>query len=194
MRGTQAGGTESPDTARDVHLAEYDALKAEQTSRIALRDRLMYAALAALAATLALVIQPVGRPYLLLLLPMVCIVLGWTYFANDQKISAIGNYLGQHLSAILAMSDGRVGGVLVWESAHRCDPLRRLDKFTQLAVDLLMFAVPSVLSTVLYWTVGDVRADLFAVSIIEALVTLGFAARVVVAADLSAREQNPSKQ
>lgn len=157
MRGTQAGGTAPPDTTMDVLLAEYDALKTEQTSRIALRDRLMYAALAALAATLTLVIQPTGRPYLLLLLPLVCIILGWTYFANDQKISAIGRYVGQHLAAAMAMSDSGVGGALGWESAHRRDPLRRLDKFTQLAVDLLMFVIPSLLSTVLYWTVGDVR-------------------------------------
>lgn len=183
-----------PDMTKDVHLAEYDALKAEQTSRIALRDRLMYAALAALAATLALVIQPAGRPYLLLLLPLVCIVLGWTYFANDQKISAIGRYLGRHLASALVTSDGGVGGVLAWESVHRCDPLWRLDKFAQLAVDLLMFVVPSLLSTVLYWSAGGVRADLLVLSIIEALVTLGFAARVVVAADLSAREQDCPKR
>lgn len=59
--------------------------------------------------------------------------------------------------------------------------MRGLDKFTQLAVDLLMFVVPSLLSTVLYWGGGDVRADLLAASVVEALVTLGFAARVVVA-------------
>lgn len=169
-------------------MAEYNALKAEQNSRIALRDRLMYAALAALAATLALVVQPAGRPHLLLLLPLVCVVLGWTYLANDQKISAIGRYLRRHLAPALVASGARAGGVLAWESVHRCDPLRRLDKYTQLAVDLLMFVVPSLLSTALYWAAEDVRAGLLAVSIIEALVTLGFATRVVAAADLPARE------
>lgn len=191
MRRHQAGGSAPADTARDVHLAEYNALKTEQTSRIALRDRLMYAALAALAATLALVLQPAGRPYLLLLLPLVCVVLGWTYFSNDQKISAIGRYLGRHLAPMLVTSDGRAGGMLEWESVHRRDPLRRLDKFTQLAVDLLMFVVPSLLSTVLYWAAGGVRGDLLVVSIIEALVTLGFAARVAVA-NLSVKVQGPS--
>lgn len=193
MRRTQSCVAATADTTRDVRLAEYGALKAEQTSRIALRDRLMYAALAALAATLALVIQPAGRPYLLLLLPLVCITLGWTYFSNDQKISAIGKYLRRHLAPALGTSDGRAGGSLAWESVHRCDPLRRLDKFTQLAVDLLMFVVPSLLSTVLYWAAGDLRADLFTLSIIEALVTLGFAARVVAAAYALAREQDPSR-
>jgi hypothetical protein len=173
---------------REVLLAEYDALKAEQKSRIALRDRLMYTALAALTATLALVLQPAGRPHLLLLLPLVCVVLGWTYLANDQKISAIGGYLRRHLAPALVAIDGRVGEVFVWESVHRRDRLRRLDKFLQLMVDLLIFVVPSLLATALYWAV-DVRADLLAVSIVEAVVTLGFAVRVVVAADLSTKDR-----
>lgn len=167
---------------------EYEALKAEQKSRIALRDRLMYVALAALTATLTLAVQPAGGLHLLLLLPLVCVVLGWTYLANDQKISAIGGYLRRYLTPALAATGGRAGEVLAWESVHRRDPLRRLDKFMQLIVDLLIFVVPSLLSTVLYWAAADVRADLLTVSIIEALVTLGFAARVIVAADLSTKE------
>ncbi|OLZ50781.1 hypothetical protein BS329_19230 [Amycolatopsis coloradensis] len=181
------------DSSRAVLLAEYEALKAEQTSRIVLRDRLMYAALAALAATLALVVQPTGRPYLLLLLPLVCVVLGWTYFVNDQKISAIGRYLRRHLAPSLVASTQCADQVLTWESVHRRDPLRRLDKSMQLVVDLLMFVVPALLSVVLYWTADDVRADLLVVSIAEALGTLGFAARVVVAADLSVRVQGTSR-
>ncbi|QQQ78191.1 hypothetical protein IOD16_06885 [Saccharothrix sp. 6-C] len=189
MNGTRVGGTEPEDVVRDVLLAEYDALKAEQKSRIALRDRLTYAALASLTAALALVIQPAGRPHLLLLLPLVCVILGWTYLANDQKISAIGAYLRRHLAPALVATNGRLGGLFAWESVHRHSPLRRLDKVTQLVVDLLMFAVPSLLSTALYWATGDVRTDLLAVSIIEALLTLGFAARVVIAADLSTGER-----
>ncbi|EMD22198.1 hypothetical protein [Amycolatopsis azurea] len=186
MSGTRIDEAVQDDSSRAVLLAEYEALKAEQTSRIVLRDRLMYAALAALAATLALVVQPAGRPYLLLLLPLVCVVLGWTHFVNDQKISAIGRYLGQYLAPSLVASTRRADQALTWESVHRHDPLRRLDKSVQLVVDLLIFAVPALLSIVLYWTADDVRADLLAVSIAEALFTLGFAVRVIAAADLSA--------
>jgi len=191
MNETRVDQTAQESTVRDVLLAEYDALKAEQKSRIALRDRMMYVALAALTATLTLVVQPAGRPYLLLLLPLVCVVLGWTYLANDQKISAIGGYLRRYLAPALVATDGRVGEVLTWESVHRCNPLRRLDKITQLIMDLLIFVAPSLLSTALYWAADDVRADLLTVSIIEALVTLAFAARVIVAADLSTRESGP---
>lgn len=191
MSGTQLDDSMRADSSRAVLLAEYEALKAEQTSRIVLRDRLMYAALAALAATLALVVQATGRPYLLLLLPLVCVVLGWTYFVNDQKISAIGRYLGRHLAPSLVDSSHPVEQVLTWESVHRCDPLRRLDKSMQLVVDLLLFAVPALLSVVLYWAADGMRTDLLVASIAEALVTLGFAARVV-AADLSTRAQEAS--
>jgi hypothetical protein len=179
------------DDSRDVLLAEYEALKAEQTSRIVVRDRLMYAALAALAAMLALVIQPAGRPYLFLLPPLVCVVLGWTYFVNDQKISAIGSYLGRYLAPSLVASTRAGEPVLTWESIHRREPLRRLDKSLQLAVDLLMFAVPALLSVLLYWLAGGVQAVLLVVSIAEVLVTLGFAARVIAAADLSAGGPRP---
>ena len=189
MSGTRAGGTDLEHLVRDVFLAEYDALKAEQKSRIALRDRLMYTALAALTATLALVIQPTGQPHLLLMLPLVCVVLGWTYLTNDQKISAIGRYLRRHLTPALAVFDCRASGAFAWECVHRQYPLRRLDKFTQLAVDLLIFVVPSLWSTTHYWVTGDARADLLTVSIIEVLVTLGFATRVAVAADISNSEQ-----
>ncbi|MGM1058026.1 hypothetical protein [Saccharothrix sp. Mg75] len=170
---------------KDFLLAEYEALKAEQKSRIALRDRLTYTALATLTATLALVVQPPTRPHLLLLVPLVCLVLGWTYLTNDQKVSAIGDYLRRHLASALVGAGGREDAVLAWESVHRDTPLRRLDKSGQLAVDLLVFAVPSLLSTALYWTAADVRADLLAVSIVEALATVAFTARVVVAADLA---------
>lgn len=193
MSETRLDDSAPDDSSRAVLLAEYEALKAEQTSRIVLRDRLMYAALAALAATLALVVQPTVRPYLLLLLPLVCVVLGWTYFVNDQKISAIGRYLGRHLAPSLGASTNRAERVLTWEFVHCCDPLRRLDKSMQLAVDLLMFAVPALLSVVLYWTADGVRADLLVVSIAEALGTLGFAARVIVAADLWVRAQGTSR-
>jgi hypothetical protein len=185
MNGARRDETTPEDLVRSVLLAEYDALKAEQKSRIALRDRLMYAALAALTTTLALVVQPDGGPHLLLLLPLVCVVLGWTYLTNDQKISAIGRYLRRHLSPALVAANDRADGVLAWESVHRCDPLRRLDKFMQLTVDLLIFVVPSLSATALYWAAADMRADLLVVSIIEMLITLAFATRVVVAADLS---------
>ncbi|MFD7655585.1 hypothetical protein ACFV4N_16565 [Actinosynnema sp. NPDC059797] len=184
MNATRNRGTTAEEVVNDFLLAEYDALKAEQKSRIALRDRLTYTALATLTATLALVVQPPARPHLLLLVPLVCLVLGWTYLTNDQKVSAIGNYLRRHLTPALVGIEGREDVVLAWESVHRSTPLRRLDKFGQLVVDLLVFAMPALVSIALYWTADDVRADLLAISIVEALATLAFTARVIAAAEL----------
>ncbi|WP_424186782.1 hypothetical protein ACOBQX_02815 [Actinokineospora sp. G85] len=194
MSRTSEGDLAGGDEMRTVLLAEYEALKAEQKSRITLRDRLVYTALAALAATLALVLQPVERPNLMLLLPLVCVVLGWTHLANDQKITAIGGYLRDHLAPALRSGGPRAVGILAWESLHRTTRLRRLDKCTQLAVDLMIFAVPSLLATALYWSTDNVRPNLLVVSIIEAVVTLGFAIRIVIAADLrgtSVDDQGP---
>lgn len=185
MNTAQADRSALIDREKDILLAEYVALKAEQTSRIVVRDRLVYAALAASVASLALVIQSAGRVSLLLLLPVVCTALGWTYFVNDQKISAIGTYLGQHLSRSLVVSTRGGARFLTWEWFHRRDPRRRLDKSMQLAVDLLMFVAPALSAVVVYWTAARTRPDLLVVSAVEALIVLGFGARVIAAADLS---------
>ncbi|OLR95119.1 hypothetical protein [Actinokineospora bangkokensis] len=182
---TRKRNTGAEDAVRAVLLAEYEALKAEQKSRIALRDRLVYTALAALAATLALALQPVERPHLVLLLPLVCVVLGWTHLANDQKITAIGAYLRGEVAPVLAHRAGPLANLLSWETHHRASRYRRVDKCAQLAVDLLAFAVPSLLATAFYWTSGDVHPALFAGSILEALVTLALGTRVILAADLT---------
>ncbi|GGP85906.1 hypothetical protein [Saccharothrix coeruleofusca] len=192
MSGNRVG-VASDSAAKDVLLAEYEALKAEQKSRIASRDRMVYVALAALTATVTPVVQQAGGPHLLLLLPVVCVVLGWTHLANDQKITAIGGYLRRHLAPALTAVDEGAARVLTWESVHRHEPLRRLDKVMQLVVDLLVFVVPSLLSTTLYWTSAAVRADLLAVSVAEVLITLAFAARVVAAARSALTDGRPGR-
>ena len=64
-----------------VLLAEYKAMKQEQLARISTRDNLMYVTLASLAAVVAAAIQ-LKHPALLLLIPPVCLVLGWTYMSR----------------------------------------------------------------------------------------------------------------
>lgn len=150
---TAAGGqhTADRDTAaeRDVLLAEYRAIKDEQTKRIDRRDHLVYGTLTAIAATLA----AAGRlPHALLLLPAVTVILGWTHLVTDVKIAAAGQYLRTDLSARLGALAGRP--VLGWETAHRSDARRRQRKLLQLAVDMGTFPVPALVSLGIYLASG----------------------------------------
>ena len=134
----------SPEQAVTVLLSEYDSLKAEQRSRIGFRDNLLYAALTAMAA-IATVTAGAGRLELLLLLPLVTTVLGWTHLTNDHLITEIGRYVREGLGPRLAglVDDGSSDiPMFEWETEHSGDRRRTSRKRLQLAVNLLTFCLP----------------------------------------------------
>lgn len=79
-------------TVGQLLLAEYQSVKDEQKARIGFRDNLLYVTLGVVAAVVAAAAQA-KQTSMLLALPPVCVVLGWTYLVNDEKISAIGAYV-----------------------------------------------------------------------------------------------------
>ncbi|MFE2294739.1 hypothetical protein [Streptomyces sp. NPDC059452] len=177
---------------RDVLLLEYEVLKAEQKARIIARDHLMYATLAGLVSVLVVVLTADAPAGAVLLLPPVCLVLGWTYLANDQKISAAGRYLRDELAPRLADLTGtRPNEVLGWEWAHRSEPGRGAAKLLQLAVDLIMFVVPTVAAVVLHWTAATPGRGLFLVAVAELAAAAVLAVRVVLAADFTSEGRTP---
>ena len=103
----------------ELHALEYDRLKEEQIRRIGFRDNLIYVTVTAMAAIFGFAIQDPDRVYLLLAVCPVTLVLGWTYLANDQKISAIGNYIRHQLrpqiSAAAGLADEQA---LQWEMSR----------------------------------------------------------------------------
>ncbi|MET8828091.1 hypothetical protein ABZX40_21170 [Streptomyces sp. NPDC004610] len=179
------GGPSAPDLLLHVLISEYEALKAEQNARIIARDHLMYATLAVFAATAAGVVGAGHAAGLVLLLPPVCIVLGWTYLANDEKVSAIGRYFRTALRPRLAAAIGAApSDVLAWETAHRGGRLRVSGKYLQLAVDLIMFAVPAMLAPLSYlWSDSTGRPALTVVATAELLAATVLSTRIVLAAD-----------
>lgn len=131
-----------------VQLAEYDKIKDEQKARIDRRDHLVYGTLTALAAAL---LATTKTPTVLLALPVVTVILGWTHLVNDQKVSAAGEYL-RRLGEALTVQFGRE--MLGWENAHRADRRRTQRKAIQLAVDALTFVGPAVAAPVAYLVIG----------------------------------------
>jgi hypothetical protein len=171
---------------RDVLLAEYNQMKTEQHDRIGVRDNLLYATMTAIAGVLAAVGAGHGITYLLLV-PPVCLVLGWTYLANDEMISAIGRYVRDELAPRLAEVTASPVPLLNWEHGTRHDPVWRSRKAGQLIVDLLAFAVPPAAAVTAYWISQPGRVLLLAVSAAEALAVALYSARVIYCFDLRTR-------
>ncbi|MER5889331.1 hypothetical protein ABT160_36365 [Streptomyces sp. NPDC001941] len=156
-------------------LAEYDRIKEEQKTRIGFRDNLLYFTLAASTTVLAVAAES-SQAQLLLAVPVICLVLGWTYLVNDEKISAVGCYIRGQLGPRLAELSGAQGTVFGWETYHREDASRTTRKRLQTAVDLFTyFAVPLACVTG-FWCSPQVRPLLVFVSLGQslALIVLGW--------------------
>ncbi|MGI5238409.1 hypothetical protein [Dactylosporangium sp. CA-139066] len=171
-----------PEISREkLWLVEYERLKDEQKTRIGFRDNLVYATLASMAGVVAATLSAKGHANLLLLLPPVSVVLGWTYLVNDEKVSAIGRYIRDVLRPRLAAGADDVFG---WEDAHRSDPRRPMRKRLQLVVDLGVFCLPALSALVVYWVNGPWAWPFVLLSIVEALVVGVLAIQLVAYTDL----------
>ncbi|MEQ4725044.1 hypothetical protein [Nonomuraea sp. B19D2] len=173
-----------------VLLAEYDALKAEQRSRIGTRDNLLYAVLTA-AAAIAAVTATAGRLELLLVLPLAGVVLGWTHLHNDHMITAIGTYLRDRLGPRLhaLVDDATDIPMFEWETERPSDRLRLSRKWLQLAVNLAAFCVPPLAALIVVWAVGPHTPAVLAVSALEAAALAVLATQTTRNADLASVRQ-----
>lgn len=164
-------------TVGQLLLAEYQTLKDEQKTRIGFRDNLLYVTLTIVAAVIAATAQA-KRPDMLLALPPVCVVLGWTYLVNDEKISAIGRHVREGIGPRLAQL-AQAEHAFTWETAHRSDSRRRQRKVIQCGIDLLAFCVVPLAGLAVYWVAGETGAGLLVLSLVEALTVIGLAAQVI---------------
>ncbi|GAA2604251.1 MULTISPECIES: hypothetical protein [Streptomyces] len=167
-------------TVGQLLLAEYESVKSEQRARIGFRDNLLYVTLAVVAAVIAATAQA-KQPSMLLALPPVCLVLGWTYLVNDEKISAIGLYVRDDLGPKLAelAAQGSRFATFGWEAYHRSDTRRRSRKTIQTVIDLTAFCAVPLAALVVFWVNGDATRLLVALSVLEALAVAGLASQVV---------------
>lgn len=167
-------------TVGQLLLAEYQTVKDEQKARIGFRDNLLYVTLAVVAAVIAAAAQA-KQPSMLLALPPVCLVLGWTYLVNDEKISAIGRYvrddLGPRLAALAANGSGFT--TFGWEAYHRSDTRRRSRKRIQTVIDLTAFCAVPLAALVVFWVNGDGGGLMVTLSVLEALAVAGLGSQVV---------------
>lgn len=164
-------------------LVEYEQVKGEQRARITHRDGLIYTTIAAMAGVIAAVISAKATE-LLLVLPPVSVLLGWTYLTNDEKVSAAGRYVREKIGPRLEALANASEPVFGWEAAHRNGPRRRARKVMQLVVDLLGFAAAPAAALVTFWVLGPTPAGLIVVSVAESLLVVALAVFLVLEADL----------
>lgn len=140
------------DNALTVYLQEYQKLKDEQIQRIGFRDNMIYTNLIAVGAVGAFAVTSAGNMQALFIIPWICLVLGWTYLVNDEKVSSIGKYirgsLDKRIRTLINSSDPVLFG---WEIAHRSDTHRLERKYFQLLVDGLTFVASGLAAIAAYW-------------------------------------------
>ncbi|MEV6962929.1 hypothetical protein AB0M97_27955 [Streptomyces sp. NPDC051207] len=180
-------------TVGQLLLAEYQTVKDEQKARIGFRDNLLYVTLAVVAAVIAAAAQA-KQPAMLLALPPVCLVLGWTYLVNDEKITAIGHYVRDELGprlARLASADGSFP-TFGWEAYHRGDTRRRSRKRIQAVIDLTAFCGVPLAALVVFWASEEGGALLVALSVLEALAVAGLGIQVLLYARAPRASRTPA--
>ncbi|MFE7466127.1 hypothetical protein ACFU6R_18760 [Streptomyces sp. NPDC057499] len=162
-------------TESKILLAEYDRLKEEQKTRIGFRDNLLYFTLAATTAVVAVAVRS-GQTQLLLCVSAVCLILGWTYLVNDEKISAISCYVRDQLGPRLEELAAAQGTVFGWEVYHRNVAGRTMSKRLQIVVDLFTYLVLPMACTTAFWCSPPVQPLLVLTSLVQtlALAVLGW--------------------
>lgn len=138
-------------------IAEYEKLKDEQQKRIGFRDNMIFVTLAAIGAVFSFSLENPQYNIALLVLPFICITLGWTYLVNDEKISSIGGYLKKDL--IPKISEyGKSENLTLesnWEVYLKKSESRKQRKWIQLFVDLSIFCISGFLSIIALYILRD---------------------------------------
>jgi hypothetical protein len=171
-----------------VWMAEYDKLKAEQTQRIGFRDNLLYVTLGLFGVIIPAAISNPTNYYALLVIPWVCLILGWTYLINDEKISAIGRYIRLTLVEKIKDKTGYTDleSLFGWEIAHRSDPRRSRRKIEQLIIDEITFVISGIIALITFFTlVTKAAIGLYIFSSLEAILLVILGWEIIVYADLA---------
>jgi Ca2+/Na+ antiporter len=173
---------------QEVYLKEYEKLKSEQTQRIGFRDNLLYVTLGVFGAVVSFAVSNQANYYALLVIPWVCLILGWTYLVNDEKITAIGRYIRLTLAEKIKEHTGHadIESIFGWEIAHRSDSRRRRRKIEQLIVDQITFVFSGIIALIAFWLlVSNPPLAVNILGLIELILLLILGVEIIIYADLA---------
>ncbi len=171
----------------DVYLQEYNKLKEEQARRIGFRDNMLYVTLGLFGAILSFSVSGQSNYYALLVIPWVCLILGWTYLVNDEKISAIGRYIRYNLvNKIQELNNNTdLESIFGWEIVHRSDKRRLRRKIEQLVIDEITFVLSGITALVAFWfLVSQPSLAVNICGVVELVLLIVLAVEIIIYADL----------
>jgi len=177
-----------PKPILQIFIIEYQKLKDEQLKRIAFRDQIIYLTLGIFGGILSFALSNRTNFYALLVIPWVCLILGWTYVVNDEKISALGKYIRLTLTEKIKaqIDDSDIESIFGWEIAHRSDERRKRRKIQQLIIDEITFVFSGLVALFAFWSLGTnlpLVIHIFCAFEIILLVVLGI--EIIIYADLA---------
>ena len=123
-----------------------------------------------------------------MVVPWVCLILGWTYLVNDEKITAIGRYIRLILVEKVKQYTGDTDfeSIFGWEIAHRSDNRRRRRKMEQLIVDEITFVFSGVVALIAFWSlVSEVSVGVRVLGWIEFILLIVLGVEIFIYADLA---------
>ncbi|NES24267.1 MAG: hypothetical protein F6K41_36480 [Symploca sp. SIO3E6] len=171
-----------------IFFKEYDKLKSEQAQRIGFRDNLLYVTLGLFGTVISFAVSNPSHYYALLVIPWICLILGWTYIVNDEKISAIGRYIRYQLVDKVKehTSYTDVDTLFGWEVAHRSDKHRKRRKIQQLIIDEITFVCSGAIALVTFWfLVPQPPVAVTILSWLELLLLIILGVEIFIYADLA---------
>ncbi|MEH1945199.1 MAG: hypothetical protein V7L01_33980 [Nostoc sp.] len=171
----------------EVYLHEYEKLKEEQAQRIGFRDNMLYVTLGVFGAILSFALSGSSNYYALLVIPWICLILGWTYLINDEKISAIGRYIRHTLVNKIQELTGNadIESIFGWEIAHRSDKRRFRRKIEQLIIDEITFVVSGIVALLAFWfLVPQPPLAVNILCVVELVLLIILAVEIFIYADL----------
>ncbi|MEQ9550537.1 MAG: hypothetical protein RIM23_13070 [Coleofasciculus sp. G3-WIS-01] len=176
------------DQILEIFFKEYDKLKSEQAQRIGFRDNLLYVTLGVFGGVVSFAVSNPSNYYALLVIPWVCLILGWTYVVNDEKISAIGRYIRNKLVNKVKEHTGYgdLETLFGWEIAHRSDKHRKRRKIQQLIVDEITFVFSGIIALSAFWfLVAKPPLGVTILSWVELLLLIVLGVEMFIYADLA---------
>lgn len=180
--------TEKQNLILDVYLLEYEKLKEEQAQRIGFRDNMIYVTLGVFGGVISFALSNKINYYALLVIPFVCLILGWTYLVNDEKISAIGRYIRLTLVEKIKQetAQNEIESIFGWEIVHRSDKRRRRRKIEQLIIDEITFVVSGISGLIAFWVlVQQHHWAIIFLCIVEMLLLIILGIEIFIYADLA---------
>jgi hypothetical protein len=172
----------------EIYFKEYDKLKSEQAQRIGFRDNLLYVTLGLFGIILPFAVSNAANYYALLVIPWVCLILGWTYLVNDEKITAIGRYIRYTLTEKVKEQTGHtdIESIFGWETAHRSDNRRKRRKIEQLIIDEITFVLSGMVALISFWLlISNAPLAVNILGVIEILLLLILGVEIFIYADLA---------